>query len=186
MNATAIIVIAVAAVVVLAMIAFVTLARRSDVRGAGALSAETRQRDRAARAARPVEAPARNAAEAEAEGVVARTGTTLVRSEPAPLAPWVPPDPEAIGVSRRMFFNRATDRADDRRHHHVRGGEFRGVPLAVQDRWLRRQGGDRQARRRQGGHHRRQWLLLRRPRPARGSRPTRPTRSRRPRRSIPS
>ena len=108
MNATAIIVIAVAAVVVLAMIAFVTLARRSDVRGAGALSAETRQRDRAARAARPVEAPSRNAAEAEAEGVVARTGTTLVRSEPAPLAPWVPPDPEAIGVSRRMFFNRAT------------------------------------------------------------------------------
>ena len=40
--------------------------------------------------------------------MVARTGTTLVRSEPAPLAPWVPPDPEAIGVSRRMFFNRAT------------------------------------------------------------------------------
>ncbi len=40
--------------------------------------------------------------------MVARTGTTLVRREPAPLAPWVPPDPEAIGVSRRMFFNRAT------------------------------------------------------------------------------
>ena len=68
MNATGIIVIAVAAVFVLGMIAFLTLARRSDVRGAGALSAETRQRDRAARAARPVEAPSRNAAEAEAEG----------------------------------------------------------------------------------------------------------------------
>ena len=108
MNATSIIVIAIAVVVVLGMIAFVTLARRSDVRGAGALSAETRQRDRAARAARPVEAPARNAAEAEAEGVVARTGKALVPVEPAPLAPWVPPDPEAIGVSRRMFFNRAT------------------------------------------------------------------------------
>jgi cytochrome b6-f complex iron-sulfur subunit len=108
MNATSIIVIAVAAVVVLGMIAFLTLARRSDVRGAGALSAETRQRDRAARAARPVEAPSRNAAEAEAEGVVARTGASLVPVEPAPLAPWVPPDPEAIGVSRRMFFNRAT------------------------------------------------------------------------------
>jgi len=108
MNATSIIVIAIAAVVVLGMISFLTLARRSDVRGAGALSAETRQRDRAARAAKPVEAPARNAAEAEAEGVAARTGTSLVPTQPAPLAPWVPPDPEAIGVSRRMFFNRAT------------------------------------------------------------------------------
>jgi cytochrome b6-f complex iron-sulfur subunit len=108
MNATSIIVIAIAAVVVLGMISFLTLARRSDVRGAGALSAETRQRDRAARAARPVETPARNAAEAEAEGVVARTGVAVAVVEPAPLAPWVPPDPEAIGVSRRKFLNRAT------------------------------------------------------------------------------
>jgi cytochrome b6-f complex iron-sulfur subunit len=100
MNATSIIVIAVAAVVVLGMISFLTLARRSDVRGAGALSAETRQRDRAARAARPVEAPSRNAAEAD--------GEALAPVAPTPLAPWVPPDPEAIGVSRRMFFNRAT------------------------------------------------------------------------------
>jgi cytochrome b6-f complex iron-sulfur subunit len=108
MNATGIIVIAVAAVFVLGMISFLTLARRSDVRGAGALSAETRQRDRTARAARPVEAPSRNAAEAEAEGVVARTGVAVERAVPQSLAPWVPPDPDAIGVSRRMFFNRAT------------------------------------------------------------------------------
>ena len=108
MNATGIIVIAVAAVVVLGMISFLTLARRSDVRGAGALSSETRQRDRAARAARPVETPARNAAEAEAEGVAARSGMEVVPVAPSTLAPWVPPDPEAIGVSRRMFFNRAT------------------------------------------------------------------------------
>jgi cytochrome b6-f complex iron-sulfur subunit len=108
MNAASIIVIAVAAVVVLGMISFLTLARRSDVRGAGALSAETRQRDRAARAARPVEAPARNAAEAEAEGVAARIGQAVVPAAPTSLAPWVPPDPDAIGVSRRMFFNRAT------------------------------------------------------------------------------
>ncbi len=161
MNATSIIVIAVAAVVVLGMISFVTLARRSDVRGAGALSAETRQRDRAARAARPVEAPSRNAAEAEAEGVVARTGTTLVRREPAPLAPWVPPDPEAIGVSRRMFFNRATIALM------TAGIATFAAASFVAFLWPFKTGGfggkvaDRQARRHQGGHHRRQWLLLR-------------------------
>ena len=49
MNATAAIFIAIAVVGVLAAIAFVTLARRSDVRGAGALSAETVARDEAAR-----------------------------------------------------------------------------------------------------------------------------------------
>src|SRR5690606_39828023 len=41
-----------AVVVVLGVLSFVTLARRSDVRGAGALSGETVRRDRAARAGR--------------------------------------------------------------------------------------------------------------------------------------
>ena len=49
MSAAAIIAIAVGIVVVLGALSFVTLARRSDVRGAGALSAETRERDREAR-----------------------------------------------------------------------------------------------------------------------------------------
>jgi cytochrome b6-f complex iron-sulfur subunit len=108
MSAGAIIAIAVAAVVVLGAIAFLTLARRSDVRGAGALSAETVKRDRAARVARPIERESRSRAEAEAEGALARTGVAL---EPAPdITPveWVPPDPDVIGVSRRQFFNRAT------------------------------------------------------------------------------
>ncbi len=110
MSTTAAIVIGVAVVVVLGALAFVTLARRSDVRGAGALSNETRRRDADARAAAPpVAAPiARTAADAEAEGVVARTGTAIVPIETdTGLTPWVPPDPEAIGVSRRQFFNRA-------------------------------------------------------------------------------
>ena len=111
MSTTAAIVIGVAVVVVLGALAFVTLARRSDVRGAGALSSETLRRDADARAAAPaVAAPvARTAADAEAEGVVARTGTAIVPIETdTGLTPWVPPDPEAIGVSRRQFFNRAT------------------------------------------------------------------------------
>jgi hypothetical protein len=60
MSTTAAIVVGVAVVVVLGALAFVTLARRSDVRGAGALSNETLRRDAAARsAAPPVAAPER-------------------------------------------------------------------------------------------------------------------------------
>ncbi len=162
MNATSIIVIAVAVVVVLGMIAFVTMARRSDVRGAGALSAETRRRDRAATCravrSRPVPATRPRPRPRAWSPAPARRSCAV---EPAPLAPWVPPDPEAIGVSRRHVLQPRHDRADDRRHRHVRGGELRGVPLAVPDRRLRRQGAGRQARRHQGGHHRRQRLLLR-------------------------
>jgi cytochrome b6-f complex iron-sulfur subunit len=111
MSAAAIIAIAIAVVVVLAAITFVTLARRSDVRGAGALSGETRRRDATARETRPTDeivetAPTRR--EAEAAGAVARYGTTIAPAREATVAPWSPPDPEALGVSRRQFFNRAT------------------------------------------------------------------------------
>ena len=51
MSSAAIIAIAIAVAVVLAAVVFVTTARRSDVRGAGALSSETRRRDEAARRA---------------------------------------------------------------------------------------------------------------------------------------
>ncbi len=113
MSTTAAIIIAIAAIVVLGAIAFTTLARRSDVRGAGALSAETVRRDSSARKERAaVEAEAvaaRTAAVAEAEGVAARAGTGLAPVDTdTGLTPWTPPDPEALGVSRRQFFNRAS------------------------------------------------------------------------------
>jgi cytochrome b6-f complex iron-sulfur subunit len=111
MSTTAAIAIGVAVVVVLGALAFVTLARRSDVRGAGALSNETLRRDADARAAAPAPSTtvARSAADVEAEGVVARTGVALAPIETdTGLTPWIAPDPEAIGVSRRQFFNRAT------------------------------------------------------------------------------
>jgi cytochrome b6-f complex iron-sulfur subunit len=104
MSSTAIILIAVVAVVILGAIAFLSLARKSDVRGAGALSAETVNRDRSTRSSEKRSA----AAEAEAAGVAARNSTavaTVVQSAPVP---WSPPDPDAIGVSRRQFLNRAT------------------------------------------------------------------------------
>lgn len=104
MSATAVIVIAVVAVVILAAIAFITLARRSDVRGAGALSAETVRSDRSRRRSDTDDA----AAEVERAGAAARTGVALEPVVSAPPAPWSPPDPEALGVDRRQFLNRAT------------------------------------------------------------------------------
>ncbi len=123
MSNAAVIAIAIAVVVLLAAIVFVTTARRSDVRGAGALSSETRRRDDAARRARAdaeagtsrADAPSPPGAgvavltadEAERAGDEARHPTPVLAPPAAPV-PWVPPDPEAIGVSRRQFFNRST------------------------------------------------------------------------------
>jgi cytochrome b6-f complex iron-sulfur subunit len=110
MSSAAIIAIAIGVVLVLGALAFVTMARRSDVRGAGALSSETRRRDRAAREARP--APPAEAAptrrDVEIQGALARRdeGQIEPARERAPV-PWTPPDPEALAVSRRQFFNRA-------------------------------------------------------------------------------
>src|SRR6476619_3218238 len=106
MSAPVIIAIAIVVVVVLAALAFITLARRSDVRGAGALSGETRRRDAAAREARPTDdvvehAPTRQ--EAERAGTLARYGTDVATVKETELAPWSPPDPDALGVSRRQF-----------------------------------------------------------------------------------
>lgn len=105
MSATAIILIAVVAVVILGAIAFLSLARKSDVRGAGALSAETVQRDKASRSS---ERKFSAAAEAEAAGVAARTSTSVTTVADKAPVPWSPPDRDAIGVSRRQFLNRAT------------------------------------------------------------------------------
>ena len=112
MSTAAVIAIVIGIVVVLGALSLFTLSRRTDVRGAGALSAETVQRDRSARKSRDFEAAEtapRTAAEAEAEGTASRGATLVKVDEPPPeIVPWVPPDPEAVGVSRRQFFNRAT------------------------------------------------------------------------------
>ncbi len=112
MSTAAAIGLAVGVVIVLAAIAFFTLSRRTDVRGAGALSGETLQRDRSGRKERASTEPSRDvrtAADAESEGVGARSTAVVVVDEPIQeVEPWEPPDPELVGVSRRQFFNRAT------------------------------------------------------------------------------
>ena len=104
MNAAAVIGIVVAVVIVFGAIGFVVTAKRSDVRGAGALSRETRRRDRDAE----IDLPAAPTGRDVERAAVADRGTSLVRAESMAPAVWVPPDPEALGVSRRQFFNRAT------------------------------------------------------------------------------
>ena len=104
MNPAAVIAIIVGVAVVLGAIGFLTVARRSDVRGAGALSRETKRRDRDAEIDGPTVATGREVERA----AVAERSNSLVKAESMAPAVWVPPDPEAVGVSRRQFFNRAT------------------------------------------------------------------------------
>ncbi|MEZ5215114.1 MAG: hypothetical protein R2715_00655 [Ilumatobacteraceae bacterium] len=99
MTPGALIAIGVAAVVLLAVVLFITAARKADVRGAGALSRETRKRDRAVE---PVAAVTGREIEAQA----AADRTALAKPAGLPPAPFVAPDPEVIGVNRRQFFNR--------------------------------------------------------------------------------
>ncbi|MDQ3294065.1 MAG: ubiquinol-cytochrome c reductase iron-sulfur subunit, partial [Actinomycetota bacterium] len=86
-------------------------ARRRDTGEAvGALSRETVERDRSARAGRAdaaVEAPSGRAVE-QSVAVERRAASTAVVTRPDtnPVA-WVPPDPEIIGVNRRQFLNRS-------------------------------------------------------------------------------
>ena len=109
MSTAAIIAIAIGVVVVLGAISFFTLARRSDVRGAGALSGETVHKDKAARRTADPVVTSTTASDAEAAGVAARSTTTAVAVRPeTEIVTWTPPDPDVIGVTRRQFFNRAT------------------------------------------------------------------------------
>jgi len=90
--------------IVLAAAVLFGAARRRD-RSATGLSREARARDRRypALAAEPTSLTGREVERAERE---ARTSTDLEIVESAPPVPFVAPDPMAIGVSRRQFFNR--------------------------------------------------------------------------------
>jgi cytochrome b6-f complex iron-sulfur subunit len=103
MSSAAIIAIAVGVLVVLSAVVLLTAARKSDVRGAGALSRETRRRDKDAE----IDGPAPTGREVERAAVQSRE-QSLVVAEPITPTVWVPPDREEIGVNRRQFLNRAT------------------------------------------------------------------------------
>ena len=97
--------VAVAALAVLALVAVLAAARRrQSAEAVGMLSRETLRKDRSSVVLRS-EAP-RTGREVERAAAAARAGTAVVPAEPATPVPYVPPDPETIGVSRRQFFNR--------------------------------------------------------------------------------
>ena len=101
-----IIYVAIGALAVLAVVAALAAVRRRQSEAAvGMLSRETRRKDRSSVVLRS-EAP-QTGREVERAAAVARAGSAVVPAErPGPPVPYVPPDPETIGVSRRQFFNR--------------------------------------------------------------------------------
>ncbi|MBM3729323.1 MAG: Rieske 2Fe-2S domain-containing protein [Actinobacteria bacterium] len=102
MSTPLIIALAIAAIVILGGLVFVTAARKSEVRGAGALSRETKKRDRSAVAS------AATATGRAYESAATSTSTEVAVLDSVEITEWVAPDPEALGETRRAFFNRAT------------------------------------------------------------------------------
>ncbi len=109
MSNGALIAIGVVVLVVLAAALLAGVARRRDTGEAiGTLSRETAKRDKGA--------PPIVAAEAAPTGRQVEASTALERREPSTalaasasgaVAPWVPPDAETMGVTRRQFLNRS-------------------------------------------------------------------------------
>ncbi len=108
MSSGAIIAIVIAAVVVLGALAAITIGRGRDVRGAGALTRETRQRDkRGVSAGTQLDTIASSSKEVEQAAADARNsaGTAITPAGNTVPVPWVAPDPEVIGATRRHFLN---------------------------------------------------------------------------------
>ena len=105
--------IAIPIIVVAGVIVLIGAARRRETMAAeGRLTRETRRRDRGRvkvdDAAGQTDAP--TGREVERAAVLARqtAGTELVEAADASVDEWTPPDPDAVGVSRRQFLNRST------------------------------------------------------------------------------
>ncbi len=97
--------VAVGLLAVLALVAVLAaLRRRQSSAAVGMLQRETLQRDRPS-VVLSSQAPL-SGREVERAAAAARAGTVEASRAPAPPAPYVPADPEVIGVSRRQFFNR--------------------------------------------------------------------------------
>ena len=97
--------VAVAVLAVLAIVAVLAAVRRRQSDAAiGMLSRETRSRDRSSVVLR-AEAPP-TGREVEKAAAAARSSALAPTEGTGPPVPYVPPDPETIGVSRRQFFNR--------------------------------------------------------------------------------
>jgi cytochrome b6-f complex iron-sulfur subunit len=97
--------IVIAVLVALAALVIFTTTRRRDT---GRLSGETRKKDRSDSPFLP-ESEQAHGRDYEKQATLARTapGTDLERAKDTAPVPYVPVDPEVIGVTRRQFFNRS-------------------------------------------------------------------------------
>jgi len=101
-------VIVIPVVVVLAgVVVFAASRRRDRGEAIGALSRETRKRDRGEAEVSDEAAVAVSGRVVEQQAALERRPPELARVGGGDLAEYVPPDAEAIGVSRRQFFNRS-------------------------------------------------------------------------------
>ena len=90
-----------------ALVVFASMRRRDTETAVGQLSRETRKRDRSGRTHEEIEVPpAPTGREVELAAVAAERSAELEKATPSAPVPYVPPDPETIGVTRRQFFNR--------------------------------------------------------------------------------
>ena len=89
-----------------ALVLFTSGRRRGDV---STVSRETVKKDRSESPFLGGEDVILTGRDVERAAVLERRGggTALVTVTSAPPAPWVPPDPEIVGVTRRQFFNRS-------------------------------------------------------------------------------
>jgi cytochrome b6-f complex iron-sulfur subunit len=110
MSSTTVLLIAVPVLVLLALVVLLASVRRRDTGQAlGALSRETRKRDRGRPAVEATDAVPATGKELERRAAIERHAPSAdleQAREQAPV-PWVPPDPDALGVTRRQFFNRS-------------------------------------------------------------------------------
>ena len=89
-----------------ALVVFSSLQRRQTDSAVGHLSRETRRRDRRSRKPAPL-LEGSSGKDVERAAQLARKGGDLVPVEPAPVAVFVPPDADELGVARRQFLNRS-------------------------------------------------------------------------------
>ena len=112
MDTATVAIIAVVGFVVLGGVLLLAAARRNETTKAiGALSRETRSRDRGAApiAARHEGKPTASGKELELAAALERREAGKAVAVATPTAPttWVPPDPDTLGATRRQFLNRS-------------------------------------------------------------------------------
>lgn len=99
---------AVVLVVLVLGLVVASFGRKGSREGTGQLARETYQRDKASQIEVKEEVlVGASGREIERAARVERIGGELVPKEKGDLSPFVPPDPEALGVTRRQFLNRS-------------------------------------------------------------------------------